>query len=109
MPAGVQTLAGIPNNTLNPMRRTFFADPGQPESTGRYPAGRAYVPDSLRQQLSMLLSEAGIVEADFMAAYRRRAPGIVGRALRVPDLSDEAAGGAIRNMDVLTGLMEGVK
>lgn len=109
MPAGVSALAGIPNNTLNPMTRTFFAGPGQPECAGNFPTGRGHVPDSVRQRLSMVLSEAGIVEADFMAAYRRRVPGIVGCAPGVEDLTDGAAGGAIRNVDVLTGLTEGVK
>lgn len=68
-----------------------------------------FVADTPQKQLQVALSDAGVVESKFMAAYRRQAKATVGNAKLISELSDEAAKIALDGIDDLIALAEEAK
>lgn len=66
-----------------------------------------FIPDTPQKQLALAITDVGCKEADFMAALKKHAKKLVGDALMIAGLSDEAANHALNNIDILLAACDG--
>lgn len=85
------------------------AEASAPVQVADYSEPPPFVPDTPQKALQVAISDAGVVEAKFMAAFRKQSSAVVGKAKLISELSDEAAIVGMDGINDLIALAEGEK
>lgn len=65
-----------------------------------------FVADTPQKELQLAISDAGIVEAKFIATFKKQCGAVVGKAKLISELSDEAAKAALDGLNDLIAMCE---
>jgi len=104
-------MAVATSEPINPFAaETITVGPGLPmpyPQNADYTEPPPFVPDTPQKQLQVALSDAGVVEAKFIATFKKQAGALVGKAKLVAELSDDAANAALAEINDIIALCEG--